>query len=358
LQARQVAEIIQRLSPDVVLLNEFNYDEAGRAADLFQQNFLGVPQNASSSPSPSDPIHYPYRYLAPSNTGIPSGFDLNTDGQIASDVGTRAYGDDAFGFGEFPGRYGMLLLSKYPILETQVRTFQRFLWRDMPGALLPDDLSTPAPGDWYSPEELNVVRLSSKSHWDVPIQIGDRQLHLLLSHPTPPAFDGPEDRNGRRNHDEIRLWADYLSPETGDYLVDDQGRGGALSGDASFVIMGDLNADPDKGDSFPGAIAQLLGHPRVNSTVIPTTFSGNSDTATFNLRVDYVLPSNNLTLLDTAVFRPENTDPLARLLRASDHRLVWADIELLPVPEPTSRCMLALAAVTTAVFRGPRRLVA
>ena len=56
-----------------------------------------------------------------------------------------------------------------------------------------------------------MLPLSSKSHWDVPVRIGNVTLHLLASHPTPPAFDGAEDRNGRRNHDEIRFWSDYLT---------------------------------------------------------------------------------------------------------------------------------------------------
>jgi phenylpropionate dioxygenase-like ring-hydroxylating dioxygenase large terminal subunit len=82
---------------------------------------------------------------------------------------------------------------------------QYFRWKDMPDALLPDDPATPAPADWYSSDELNVFRLSSKSHWDLPIRIGKETVHFLVSHPTPPVFDGPEDRNGTRNHDEIRF---------------------------------------------------------------------------------------------------------------------------------------------------------
>ena len=78
-----------------------------------------------------------------------------------------------------------------------------------------DDPATAAPRDWYSPEELNVFRLSSKSHWDVPIRIGRKTVHFLTSHPTPPVFDGPEDRNGTRNADEIRLFADYVTPGRG-----------------------------------------------------------------------------------------------------------------------------------------------
>ena len=80
---------------------------------------------------------------------------------------------------------------------------RQFRWADMPGNLIPTD--------FYSPEEQAALRLSSKSHWDVPVRIGRRTVHFLVSHPTPPTFDGPEDRNGRRNHDEIRFWADYVA---------------------------------------------------------------------------------------------------------------------------------------------------
>ncbi len=87
----------------------------------------------------------------------------------------------------------MVVYSRFPIQRSRARTFQRFLWKDMPGARLPDDPATTAPGDWFSPQELRVVRLSSKSHWDLPIEVGHKTVHLLASHPTPPVFDGPED---------------------------------------------------------------------------------------------------------------------------------------------------------------------
>ena len=129
----------------------------------------------------------------------------------------------------------MVVYSKYPIHVDQVRTFQLFRWEDMPGALLPDDPRTPAPADWYSPAELDIFRLSSKSHWDIPIDVPGRDVHFLVSHPTPPVFDDPPafpagvDFNGRRNHDEIRLWADYISAgHRADYIYDDQGRRGGL----------------------------------------------------------------------------------------------------------------------------------
>jgi 3-phytase len=253
-QAQDIAEIIQQVNPDVLLINEFDYNanNLNEAINLFQQNYLGVDQNPADS---AGTVNYPFFYVAPSNTGVTSNFDLDNNGAIVTTVGAEGYGNDALGFGNFPGQFGMVLLSKYPIVEDQVRTFKDFLWRDMPDALLPDDpTTTDTSKDWYSPEELAELPLSSKSHWDVPIEVDGEIIHVLVSHPTPPTFDGEEDRNGRRNHDEIRFWSDYVTPTQGSYIYDDEGTTGGLTEGSAFVIMGDQNADPLDGDSTNDAI--------------------------------------------------------------------------------------------------------
>ena len=71
-----------------------------------------------------------------------------------------------------------------------------------------------------------------------------------------PVFDSAEDKNGTRNHDEIRFWSDYVSPSTAGYIVDDAGQRGGLRKNEFFVIAGDLNADPVDGDSTNEAINQ------------------------------------------------------------------------------------------------------
>jgi hypothetical protein len=341
-QVRAVAEIIQRVRPDVLLLQEFDHDAGGAALAAFQANYLGVSQNGQQ------PIYYEHSYFTESNTGVPSGFDLDNDGRVEG-------GQDALGFGDFPGQYAMVLLSRFPIDREHVRTFRKFLWRDMPGALLPDDPGTRKQGDWYSRQELAVLPLSSKSHWDVPVKLPQGVLHLLVSHPTPPAFDGDEDRNGRRNHDEIRFWSDYLTPRKSRYIVDDQGHRGGWDGKGGFLILGDLNSDTRDGASLHEAILSLQAHRAVDSRWMPASEGGieasavqggantsqqgdpRFDTADFNdrvvgnLRVDYLLPSLGTAVCGHGVFWPRNDHPLARLVwghpaPSSDHRLVFLDI--------------------------------
>jgi hypothetical protein len=351
-QAGVIAEIVQRVRPDVLLINEFDFDPEAIALNGFADNYLAVAQASDVAG-----IVYPYRFAAPSNTGIHSGFDLDNDGNIDPVAApfNFIYANDAFGFGWFPGQFGMAVYSMYPIEHDQIRTFQNFLWKDMPAALLPDDQDTPEPADWFSPAELEVVRLSSKSHWDVPIAINGKTVHFLVSHPTPPVFDGPEDRNGTRNFDEIRLWADYISPGRSGYIYDDNGVFGGLKPGELFVIAGDQNSDPVDGDSIPGAIQQLLDHPLVNTKVTPSSLGAVEqaeeqggandshlgdpahDTADFNdfapgnLRADYVLPRKTLQITDAGVFWPLSSDPPFALVGifpfpSSDHRLVWIDV--------------------------------
>lgn len=333
-QPQAIAQIIRAVRPDVLLIQELDHDPEGLAlqalADLLRR----------PGPEGTPGVDYPHTWSAPPNTGVPTGLDLDGDGRAAGPP-------DAQGWGQFPGQYGMALLSRLPIAVEDVRTFRTLLWRDMPGALLPSDA--------YPPEALGVLRMSSKSHWDVPVLMPDgRRLHVLASHPTPPVFDGPEDRNGRRNHDEIRFWLDYVSGRG--WMTDDEGRSGALTEDEPFVILGDLNADPVDGDARRDALLALLAHPRVKDprpaspgAALASAAQGAAnarhtglpdlDTADWrdeggpgNLRVDYVLPSEGWTVTGAGVFWPAPDHPLAPLvagggsLASSDHRLVWADL--------------------------------
>jgi endonuclease/exonuclease/phosphatase family metal-dependent hydrolase len=390
-QAQQLAKIIRRVNPDVILLNEID-DDGGKSVKLFRDNYLHNSKLAQSDAAPikAEPMalatgdanseslsdrkltpeasaygsgktesshpeletveENPWAYIfAPSvNTGVDSGLDLDNDGK----TGTPA---DCWGYGEYAGQYGLAILSRYPIDTTKVRTFQRFLWCEMPDAMRPQN----ADGTHYWKDSVwSQLRLSSKTHVDVPITIGSQTLHILASHPTPPVFDGAEDRNGRRNHDEIRFFKDYIewsatNPPESSYHRDDNGSKGALESGARFVILGDLNADPNDGSGLHDGIEQLLGSKQVNNQKTPesegavraaklqgkrnTTHQGNAahDTGDFNdgnpgnLRCDFVLPSVNMEIVSSGVFWP-SPEGLSledkKMVEATDHRLVWVDL--------------------------------
>lgn len=328
--AKSIAALLQRQRPDVVLLNEFDYDAEQRAAELFQRRYLEVPQAGQA------PIRYDYRYLAPVNTGEPSGLDLDNDGRTDGP-------NDAWGYGTHPGQYGMLVLSRFPIDALAVRSFRHFLWKDLPAArrpLHPD--GTP----WHADATWAQLRLSSKSHWDVPIRTALGTVHFLVSHPTPPVFDGPEDRNGARNADEIALWNHYLSDPDAAWLCDDRGACGGLAADARFVLAGDLNADRDDGDGRREAIAALLDNPRVDAAFVPrsegagpaaagygferrgdvSAHTGDFGPRSGTLRIDYLLPSKDFSILAGGVFWPLEGAPEAEWTRVTDHHMVWLDL--------------------------------
>ncbi len=321
-QIDRVSEILRRVRPDILLLNEIDHDPAGVAASLFAR---ALAEGGRGLPG----LDLPHVFAAPVNTGVLTGHDLDGDGAVALP-------GDAHGFGRHEGQYGMAILSRFPL--GPARTFRLLRWAAMPGNLIP-------PGHWPA-HVADSLRLSSKSHWDVIARTPDGPLRLLASHPTPPVFDGPEDRNGRRNADEIRFWTDYLSGDG--WMTDDDGRRGAMD-PGPFVLLGDLNADPQDGDGRRAAIRALLAHPRLTDPA-PVSAGGASAgaglarrgdparaTAAFRggpLRVDYALPSADLAVTGAGVFWPAPGDPLRRLVGegrpvvSSDHRLVWVDLRL------------------------------
>lgn len=324
---RAAVAVIQAVRPDVLLLVRFDHDRQGRALAALRARLAAGP----------DGIDYPHAFAPPVNAGVPSGLDLDGDGR------TMGRGD-ALGWGRFPGNGGMAVLSRLPLDDGAARTFATLPWSALPGAQLP----ARADGSPF-PDAAGraALRLSSRSHWDLPVILPDGgRLHLLASNPTPPLFDGPEQANRRRNADEIRFWSAYLD---GTAFADDDGLSAAAPS-APVVLLGNLNLDPFDGAGDRSAIEALLAHPRLHDPA-PTSPGGEAaandgqsgppefDTADFrddaggpgNLRLDYVLPDARLSVSAAGVAWPVADDRLAEAAAlASDHRLVWVDLDPTP----------------------------
>ncbi len=329
-QVLAVAEIIQRVRPDILLLNEFDTDFTNLALAAFR----------AALASGDDAIDYPYSFARIGNEGVPSKLDLDGDGE--SDEWA-----DAFGFGRFPGSEGMALLSRFSIETQAVRSFSLLKWTDLPKANLP--MNAEGVG-FFSENVVSKFRLSSKSHWDVPVVLPNGQkLSILASHPTPPVFDGAENLNGLRNDAEIGFWVSYLD---GVEFVDDALQRSAFSA-TDFVLLGDLNNDPNDGEGQKGGINALLTHSQVTdpmqtskgATVASLRYGGANEAHTGNpaqdtvewdadignMRVDYALPSASLTVAGGGVFWPTPDAPDGHMIAegrdgASNHRMVWVDL--------------------------------
>ena len=103
----------------IIVLNKFDYDSTGKSIRLFQQNYL---QSDQLSGAPQMLRHLSTGLV---NTSVSTGRDLDQDGKIG---GPR----DGFGFGDFPGQYGVVVLSRFLILKDEVCRFRHLIWKDMP----------------------------------------------------------------------------------------------------------------------------------------------------------------------------------------------------------------------------------
>ncbi|WP_370741290.1 endonuclease/exonuclease/phosphatase family protein [Thalassovita mangrovi] len=295
-QVRAMARVLARAGADVVALQGIDYDHGGAALSELRKAVAAAG------------LEYPHVFTLRPNSGWQSGIDLDGDGRIG---GPR----DAQGYGLFSGQGGMAVLSRFPIDHDGVRDLSGLLWADLARA------EGPKAEGVLSVEAARVQRLSSIGHWVVPVVLpSGRRITLLTFHATPPVFDGPEDRNGFRNADELRLWRAYLDGDLG----------GAVTG--AFVLAGDANADPERGEGRKAAIRALLGDPRL-SDPLPLSDTHHAATvaweATGPMRVDYVLPSADLKVLGAGVLWPAPGDPFAPVAEAaSRHRLVWVDLAL------------------------------
>lgn len=296
-QARAVAQVVAHVTPDILVLQGVDYDAELLALSALSDTIAEIGPR------------YEHLFALPPNTGVQTALDMDGDGWLGDAT-------DAQGFGRFRGADGMAVLSKWPINAETMQDFSDVLWRDLKGATLPEIDGAPFP----SAEAQAIQRLSSVGHWVVPISHPLGDISVLTFAAGPPVFDGPEDRNGLRNADEIRFWQVYLD---GSFGAPPAGR---------FVIAGNANLDPVAGEGRREAIESLISDARLQD---PLRGAGPTvdwtDPKPGDLRVSYVLPSADWSVGTSGVFWPRAGTQGHEMLSfneadASRHRLVWVDI--------------------------------
>lgn len=288
-----IAGVIGHIAPDILLLTDFDYDLDGLALAAFAATLA---------------VEYPYLFSQAPNAGYATGLDID---------GNDRTGDarDGLGYGRFAGDGGLAVLSRYPILAGDMTDHSALLWRDLVDARLPQIDGAP----FLSPEVLAILPVSSTAHWIVPIALPDeKRLNLMTFSATPPVFDGPEDMNGLRARDELRLW---------DHTLD--GRLGPAPD--NFVVAGNSNLDPNAGQGDRLAMAAFLARPDLQDAHTGLSNADWGEDSAGQMRVSHLLPSTSLTISGAGTFWPLPEDPLRQLIgqdgmAAGPHRLVWLDL--------------------------------
>ncbi|WP_298295168.1 endonuclease/exonuclease/phosphatase family protein [uncultured Litoreibacter sp.] len=292
---RETVGTIARIKPDVLALQSIDYDHQLIALSLLQARLKEAGHEMR------------YAFARPPNSGVSTGLDIDRDGRLDT-------ARDRQGYGLFSGQGGMAILSRYPIDQKGAKDLSGMLWRDLPNAELPVG--------YFTEDELSVLRLHSVAAWDVPIRTPGGTVRIFATQTSPPVFDGPEDRNGLRNADQLRFWRRYI-------LSADKG---------AFVLLGGLNNDPYDGDGLKPELLKLLSLDAVQD-VTPEAHHGfvenphhqgppEQDTVDWgrdigSLRVDYVLPSAGLGVAAAAVERDQTPGEGAD---GTAHKPVWIDI--------------------------------
>lgn len=232
--AQMLARNIQKTRPDVLLITDIDTDT--HVADIFKDQYLAEAQADGEAGSKDlSPLDYRYVYAASTNAGVQSGADLNGNGSTG-DAG------DAFGVGHFEGQRSMILYSRYPIKQDEVRTFNDLIWSELPG----NSLDT----EKYSKLVRSVLPLNSTSLWDVPLDVDGETVHVVATGLTP---DQGEGADADRRLDQLRFLNMYLSDsdELRD-LTDDAGAYGGLEQEANAVVLGALGPDLESLDENVG----------------------------------------------------------------------------------------------------------
>jgi len=278
---KAIRDVIGKAAPDILVLTDFDYDLEGRALAAFVAS-LDAP--------------FPYRFAIMPNAGVATGLDIDGNGRTGE-------ARDAMGYGRFAGDGGMAVLSRYEIVTSEVHDLSTLLWRDLADATLPQNGDAP----FFEPAVLDVLRLSSAGHWIVPVLLPDgTTLNILTFAATPPVFDGPEDMNGLRSRDELRLWEHVLD-----------GKMGPIP--ANFIMAGLSNLDPNAGQGDRAAMAGFLARGDLQDRHAGTINADWGPESAGKMRVSYVLPAATWTVTDASGSAPAQDI-------AGPHTLVWVDI--------------------------------
>ena len=285
------------LAPDVLILLDMDFDLQGLALSAFAGALV------------EGGLDLPHRFAPRPNTGMATRMDMDGDGQLGT-------ADDAQGWAQFAGSGGIALLSRWPLDFRMLQDHSAFLWRDLPDAQLPMRNGQIFP----NAAVFEIQRLASTGAWEVGVQTPGQNLTVMTWHAGPPTFGGAQARNRLRNAAETDFWRLRLDGALGP------------APEMPFVLLGDANLDPARGDGNHAVISRLLAHPalqdphptaRAPPAGVPPDATAHWPDGPGAMRVEYLLPAANLHVLDAGLIWPSAD---------ATHALLWADLAWPPPP--------------------------
>ncbi|MCB0417010.1 MAG: endonuclease/exonuclease/phosphatase family protein [Bdellovibrionaceae bacterium] len=293
-QLQAALAIIKELKPQLLSLNEMQYDSAGVPDKTYTTNgenaalvakLLGEKYNVSFNPA---------------NTG--KNAHTKTDGTYSTNPNDPNWMKlvDHVNFGIFPFQYSTAALTKFPIVSEKVIADIRW------DAFVPDlDLEPyrDAAGNKFPIE----MELFDKNFTDIILKSGKRKFHVILLH-TVPAFNFGNDRglNIVRNADQIRFLEWYLTGKSAKQEAAEIGGIRPLAKGTPFIALGDWNTDI-KDKNNPGSeVLRRLGETFSYWHAPSPTYEGGFGPEPFTVQFDYILHSDHFEVRNGGVHFPDS----------------------------------------------------
>jgi len=359
-QVSAAMNVIRKLKPDFLSINEMQYD----LKSVPTKEFKSVGKNMNKV---MDLLNLGWSTtdvgFGPANTGtlalkLPGTSDYTTN-TLKRELA------DPVNFGVFPAEYSAGGATRFPVVKRIIE--KNIRWTEFNPQR---DLSTFKDTNG-KPLDAKTIELFDKNFMDMVVQIGNKEVHFVLLHTVPSHdFDNAGSPNSARNADQLAFLEWYLTGET-NVKVPANLKIKPLKPTDLFVAMGDWNVDARKVEISGAQVLQsLFKKTKLWMDYSKMQFTYESQPfylPSFNEQLDYIVTSNSneIRIVDGGVYAPfarqergcdlskepkalnkantvvsyrdvktkktcyaEVSADYAEIKTASDHRPLWVDLEI------------------------------
>lgn len=306
-QLNAVKKILKNYHPDILSINEMQYDLPGIPHGEFKSEGQNLKKLAKKIQ-----LDFAYNVFDQANTGndaIP--YKSGEYPLDFSDTRMRKKADQN-NFGIFPGQYSTGALSNLKIIE--VKVYKKIIWKDFNPKVNLDKFAK-ANGKPLNPK----IELFDKSFIHAVLETKDlKRLNLILLHTVPAYhFGNKRSPNYERNRDQLRFLEWYLSGDTDIQIANIKENGKEiipLKKGARFVAVGDWNTDiNNKKNSGTLVLERIFTKTQPWIDIKKMNYSNEGygyGKETFKLMLDYIVTDKKTKIIDGKILQPKNSNIL------------------------------------------------